>query len=76
MNLIALLRQQAKEIADAGHNGWGNTMIEAADEIEKLNALKPIDERFGTQCAKCGKFYPLIKLEWTNDQWQCKTPCS
>ena len=28
------LRQCAKEIADAGHAGWGNTCLQAADAIE------------------------------------------
>jgi CHASE3 domain sensor protein len=26
----------AQEIAEAGHNGWGNTMLTARDEIESL----------------------------------------
>jgi hypothetical protein len=34
--MIEILRNQAKEIADAGINGWGNTMIEAADTIESM----------------------------------------
>lgn len=33
MQLIKMLLQQANEIASAGHNGWGNTMREAADRI-------------------------------------------
>ena len=28
------LRQCAKEIAAAGHNGWGNTCLQAAEAIE------------------------------------------
>jgi hypothetical protein len=42
--LIELLRAQAREIAREGHNGWGNTMELAADELEELlltNAKKP-----------------------------------
>ena len=30
------LRQVAKEIAAAGHNGWGNTCTDAADAFEAL----------------------------------------
>lgn len=30
------LRSQAVEIASAGHAGLGNTMMDAADEIERL----------------------------------------
>ena len=30
------LTNQASEIASAGHNGWGNTMLEAAEEISRL----------------------------------------
>jgi hypothetical protein len=33
--LVGLLRQQALEIANEGHNGWGNTMEEAADALER-----------------------------------------
>lgn len=41
MDTVNQLRKQATEIADAGHNGWGNTMLMAADEIERLrDALK------------------------------------
>lgn len=29
------LRQCAKEIAAAGHNGWGNTCLQAANAIEE-----------------------------------------
>lgn len=32
------LRQAAEEIAKAGHNGWGNTCLQAADEIATLTA--------------------------------------
>lgn len=40
-----LLRKQAKEIADKGIAGWGNTMISAADEIKALKAaMKEIKE--------------------------------
>ena len=36
MDIVELLRKQAQEIAREGHNGWGNTMIAVAEEIEKL----------------------------------------
>lgn len=34
--LVRLLRQQALEIADEGHSGWGNTMVEAAAMLEQF----------------------------------------
>lgn len=34
MDLIELAKQQAAEIARAGHNGWGNTMLELAAALE------------------------------------------
>jgi hypothetical protein len=37
-DLVELLEAQAREIAQAGHNGWGNTMLEAAAEIAALRA--------------------------------------
>jgi quinolinate synthase len=37
--LTALLRCQAQDIAGANHNGWGNTMNAAADEIERLRII-------------------------------------
>lgn len=33
-DLIELAKQQAAEIARAGHNGWGNTMLELAAALE------------------------------------------
>lgn len=36
--LVATLRKQANEIAIANHKGCGNTMTDAADEIERLRA--------------------------------------
>lgn len=38
MDIIKQLRQQAEEIAKEGHAGWGNTMLEAADRLEKRDA--------------------------------------
>lgn len=35
MDIIKQLRQQAEEIAKEGHAGWGNTMLEAADRLER-----------------------------------------
>jgi hypothetical protein len=40
MDIVIFLRNQAKEIAGDGHNGWGNTMTLAADEIETLRKHK------------------------------------
>lgn len=34
--LIRDLRKAAEEIAEEGHDGWGNTCAFAADDIEKL----------------------------------------
>ena len=36
MTTLNELRSQADEIASAGHAGWGNTMRDAADEIDRL----------------------------------------
>jgi hypothetical protein len=36
--LIARLESAAAEIANSGINGWGNTMMDAAEEIEQLRA--------------------------------------
>ena len=33
-DLIELAKQQAAEIARAGHNGWGNTMLALAAALE------------------------------------------
>ena len=38
MNILDILREQAREIAENNIVGWGNTMIMAADEIERLRA--------------------------------------
>lgn len=34
LTLITQLRAQAAEIAAEGHDGWGNTMLWAADVLE------------------------------------------
>ena len=45
MEIIDRLKAQAIEIANEGHNGWGNTMIEAAEKIESLKPQKaPVAE--------------------------------
>ena len=41
---IKWLRQAAKEIASEGHNGWGNTCTEAADEIDRLSTIESIEK--------------------------------
>lgn len=38
MDIVDQLKLQAEEIAEEGHAGWGNTMILAAAEIERLRA--------------------------------------
>ena len=38
MDIIKRLRQQAEEIAKEGHAGWSNTMLEAADRLERKDA--------------------------------------
>jgi len=47
MDIVDLLNKQADEIANAGHNGWGNTMLSAAEIITALRAQlslsKPVD---------------------------------
>lgn len=44
--LIDLLKQQAKEIADANINGYGNTMLEAANRLEQLVMPTPKKIRY------------------------------
>ena len=36
MDIVKLLEKQAQQIANENHHGWGNTMLEAATEIERL----------------------------------------
>ena len=51
MKTEELLRKQAKQIADAGHPGWGNTMTDAADHILSLEtALAAKDEAIANSC--------------------------
>jgi hypothetical protein len=38
LELIELLKAQSKEIAAEGHDGWGNTMTEAASALETICA--------------------------------------
>ena len=46
MDIIKLLKAQAKEIAEAGHNGWGNTMLLAAEALaSQKEQAETVDER-------------------------------
>lgn len=54
MELAKLLRKQSTEISQAGLAGWGNTMSDAADEIERLHSeFNKILHHDSCQCAKC-----------------------
>jgi hypothetical protein len=44
--MVALLHKQAAEIASEGHNGWGNTMSQAAELIVRLAAEKVDAQRY------------------------------
>ena len=57
MDIADTLEKQALEIAEDGHNGWGNTMADAALEIKKLRIIfGHIHENNGIDdaCAECG----------------------
>jgi hypothetical protein len=53
MDIVRQLREQAQEIAHEGHNGWGNTMLIAANEIERLQATQQSAQVTGL-CPFCG----------------------
>lgn len=44
LGIVVTLRKQAEEIAKSGLPGWGNTMTEAAYEIEALRYSLRLDE--------------------------------
>ena len=50
-DLIELAKQQAAEIACAGHNGWGNTMLELAAALEALRAEREVIVAEAVKCA-------------------------
>lgn len=51
--LVAMLREQAGEISNAGHFGWGNTMLAAADALEAPPAAAVVVPDLLEQCPKC-----------------------
>ena len=54
--MIELLHKQAAEIAAAGHKGWGNTMTDAASEIERLVvALERVHAAINSGAGRCGR---------------------
>jgi hypothetical protein len=69
--LIALLHTQAKEIADAGHCGWGNTMTEAADQLAVMLYLHGEDKgtvTASTERAPCGCIVARgYRCQWHGD---------
>jgi hypothetical protein len=64
--LIDLLRQQAKEIADANMLGWGNTMMLAAERLEELEA--------GESAEVSEQTCPMCESKGTVEYWctNCK----
>ena len=54
MDIVERLRQQAREIAKEGIAGWGNTMLEAADEIERLQSTQQKNPEPIHICGGCG----------------------
>jgi hypothetical protein len=54
-DIVERLRQAAKEIRAAGHNGWGNTCEDAADMLERT-AVQPTAATC-TQCNGTGLVY-------------------
>lgn len=65
-DLIELAKQQAAEIARAGHNGWGNTMLALAVALES-NAPVGVVEAF-EEYHKADHRDPAVALEW--EWWQ------
>ncbi len=65
-DLIELAKQQAAEIARAGHNGWGNTMLALAAALES-NAPLGMVEAF-EEYHKADHRDPAVALEW--EWWQ------
>ena len=59
LEIIDRLKQQAKEIADAGHAGWGNTMLNAAEELERLSSIISSSDDITCDylCKKCSHPY-------------------
>ena len=53
MDIVKQLREQAQEIAKEGIAGWGNTMLWAADEIERLQSAQKNPEPVHI-CGGCG----------------------
>ena len=49
LELVKILNQQANEIASEGHNGWSNTVRDAADKLEELQERI---YQLENQCAK------------------------
>ena len=55
--LIKLLREQANEIAKEGHNGWGNTMLQAADRLARGEELEKENKELKEECDQCQSDY-------------------
>ncbi len=61
-DIVPFLIRQAEEIATEGHNGWGNTMIMAAEEIERLRARNKRLEEALTSC--------IIQIEYMHRKFK------
>jgi hypothetical protein len=60
---VRWLRQCAKEIADEGHFGWGNTCLGSADAIEKwLPEILAQQSRIETLQADSDRYKKALKI--------------
>jgi len=75
--LIDLLKQQSKEIADANIAGYGNTMTEAANRLEQLVSLPSRTWNDNKEIKPINKGHYLVVLEdgryaiflWKKNKW-------
>lgn len=66
------LRQCAKEIAAAGHNGWGNTCSQAAQAIDNaVQQADPTSERETELLGVIREAHRRINDEWGGDTMGC-----
>ena len=66
LELVKILNQQANEIASEGHNGWSNTVRDAADKLEELQERI---YQLENQCAKSAYAHALAE-ERSDDSQQ------
>lgn len=65
-DIVELLKTEAVDVAAEGHLGWGNAMLFAAEEIERLRKALKANHEFHIETAESALDYLSSNLGYMN----------